>query len=1137
VKIGFPKKIEISGILGVQLMKTLFGKRLLSIFAFSLFIFIFSAGAFAQDLDDVTISGKVVDANNAPIVGATVVATLTQTGTERTVIADEEGRYRMVELQPGTYRVKASMTGFGAKEQIDLVTIAGQNVQLDFSLAPASVQAEQTVTIGADDVPNIDTSRTVVGGTVTEREIEELPNNTRNPLDLIFTLGGVAEEPLSTRDLAQDKGGRGEAGPTGTTEEAGIFSLSGGAAYSNNITIDGLDNNDDRAATFRFQPSMDSIAEVQVVTNQFSAEYGRASGGRVNFRTRAGGKNFRGRLSYYFRDESLNANTWRNNSRGISRPALQENIPYGSLSGPIPFGYFKNRTFFFVGYEYQNLFEETVIDTYVPVQQNPRYPLPAPTNPGAQINVGTVAAPVFVAPFLEGVPTPLRNHIFTTRIDHNFTDTHNITFNYQFGKRNDFRQFSGGSRLAESLLGTSRDTRAFNFTDNFVFSAKAVNQFRFQYSTLMPRVATDTDLSAPVILITLPTLLDRGTTLISGSTTGSSDREEKRLQFQDSFTFLSGGHSLKFGVDIQRVNTVFIDRGDATGTFNFASPGTFLTTTVSRYRHNFGTSSEQQNTYMGFFFQDDWKIKSNFTLSYGLRYERESIIDDTNNFGPRFAVAWDPFKKGTSVLRFGAGIFYNRALLRTIDDYSLTTSTLVFDTNAIPAGGVRDTVLAQISAAFPTPLTQAQAQTICTANNLACGNTAFGRILDPTLKIPESYQFNIGYEREIGKDFVFEANYTWNKTARLWREFNSNAISLDILNGRTGGNFTDFAGYLLSQPFNNAPVNGVRPFYNASGARDVIRFVTSFTPPPVGDPTRCTGTIAPTNTDQGGCQIIGGIPTTIINLNSQSAINTSAPITVALATLNQFRPNPARTQLEQLASIGNAQYNGLILELRRRFRPLGYGFGGSMRFVYTLSLSKDDGIVNTSSAQFSGDFASEWARSLQDRRHRFVFSGTIESPKWLGKVRFSPLLRLASSAPFNLSAGGVDRNLDDVNTDRPNFNNNPSIIVWREPGAPFPSDIFNSLSRATIGTRGGNLGRNAGHGPGQFLFDLNLSREFKFTERMRLRGNIEINNVFNSVVFSYGTAFINQTDPQNTFLVPTRTYRARDIRVGLRFDF
>jgi hypothetical protein len=95
------------------------------------------------------------------------------------------------------------------------------------------------------------------------------------------------------------------------------------AAYSNNITIDGLDNNDDRSAGFRFQPSIESISEVQVITNQFSAEYGRASGGRVNLRTRAGSNRFRGRAFFFFRDESLNANTWNNNRRGIERAVYE----------------------------------------------------------------------------------------------------------------------------------------------------------------------------------------------------------------------------------------------------------------------------------------------------------------------------------------------------------------------------------------------------------------------------------------------------------------------------------------------------------------------------------------------------------------------------------------------------------------------------------------------------------------------------------------------------------------------------------------------------------------------------------------------------------------------------------------------
>jgi hypothetical protein len=1061
-----------------------------------------------------------------------VTATQVEQNVERTVTTDEEGRFRIVELKPGIYKVRASANGFGAKERIELQTISGQNIQLDFSLAPASVQAEQTVTVTDEDVPVVDTTRTVVGGTVTQREIEELPNSSRNALDLVFTLGGVTEEPLSTRDLAQDKGVRGESAPSATTEEAGIFSLSGGAAYSNNITIDGLDNNDDRAATFRFQPSIDSIAEVQVITNQFSAEYGRASGGRVNFRTRGGGNSFRGRASYYFRDESLNANTWRNNSRGIARPALQENIPYISLSGPIPFGYFKGKTFFFTGYEYQQLYEQTVVDTYVPLLQNPRYELPVPTSPNSAVGN--------IAPYIESLPTPLRNHIFTTRIDHSFTDEHNATFNLQYGKRQDFRQFSGGSRLAEALIGNSRDTTAFSFIDNYVFSAKLVNQARLQYSTLKPQVVNDGDLTAPVVLIGLPAVQDRGaSTLIAGSsTTGSSDREENRWQLQDTLSYVYGTHTFRFGADVQRVNSLYIDRGDATGTFNFSNPANFLATTVSRYRHNFGTTSEQQNTYTGVFFQDDWRLQPNLTFSYGLRYENETIVDDNNNFGPRVAIAWDPFKKGRDVIRFGAGIFYNRALLRTIDDYSLTASSIIFDTNNIPfTNGQRDAALTQISQRFPQPLTQDEAQQFCRTYNLSCGNAAFGRTVDPDIQLPESYQINVGFEHEVGNAFVFEANYTWNKTARLWREFNANAISLAKLNAATGGNFNDFAEYLLSRPFNNAAVGTARPFYNASGAGDVIRFVTSFTPPAVGTPGYCGSGIVPTNPDQGGCQIVNGVRTTFINLNSQSAINTSAPITVALAALNQFRPDPTRTQLEQLASIGNSEYNGLILELRRRFRPLGYGFGSSFRLAYTLSKTMDDGIVNTSSAQFSGDFASDWSRSLQDRRHRFVFSGTIGTPYWLGKLRFSPILRVASAAPFNFSGGGVDRNLDDVNTDRPNFSGDTAIIRYRNPGDPFPQDVFNAITRPTIGTVGGNLGRNAGTGPALFLFDLNVSRELKFTERYRLRGNIEFNNILNARVFSFGTAFINSTDPQTTFLVPTRTYRPRDIRLGVRFDF
>ena len=163
-----------------------------------------SATINAQDLDDVTITGRIADQNGAIIPNASVTAVLVKTNVERTVEANDEGRYRIIELEPGEYIVRVTSAGFATEEKTNLVTVAGQNVQLDFALRPADVTAEQVV-VSEAETPAVDTTRTVVGGTVTTEEVEALPNFSRSPLDLIFTLGGVTEEPLSTRDLAEDR--------------------------------------------------------------------------------------------------------------------------------------------------------------------------------------------------------------------------------------------------------------------------------------------------------------------------------------------------------------------------------------------------------------------------------------------------------------------------------------------------------------------------------------------------------------------------------------------------------------------------------------------------------------------------------------------------------------------------------------------------------------------------------------------------------------------------------------------------------------------------------------------------------------------------------------------------------------------
>lgn len=1153
-------------------MSSKFGRLAPVIVFVCLSIFAFATIGFAQDLDTVTISGKIADSNNAPIVGAAVTATLVTTNVERTVVSDGDGRYRVVGLQPGLYKIRASSSGFGTKENTDLETIAGQNVQLDFSLAPGNVVVEQTVTI-EEDLSTIDTTRTVVGGTITEREIEEIPNNSRNPLDLVLTLGGVTEESLSTRDLAEDR----NANPRSTPAEQGNFSLSGGASYSNNITIDGLDNNDDRSASDRFQPSLEAIAEVQVIKNQFSAEYGRASGGRINLRTRSGTNKFRGRAFMFFRDDNLNANTYYNNSRGIPRLPLTEYNPGFTLSGPVVLPYLykgKNRTFFAVAYEYNKLEDTTLIDTYVPVGTNPRFTLPVSTGGTQGCDSTTPTACTsnpptagLVAPYTATLATPNSNHAVTARIDHKLFKGNDVTFGYQFGRKSNRRQTGASTtRIEDALQNRNNNSDAFNFTDNQIFGANVVNQFRFQWSRYKPSYVTDNPLD-PVVLVGYRNPLTNSLqTLIAGNSTSSSlqnfadTRKETRLQFQDSLTYVIGQHTLKGGLDIQSVNSEALSLGDATGTFNFNSILNYQNNTLSRFRQNFGTATDVKNTYWGIYTNDEFRIASNLTLSYGLRYERETAISDNNNLGPRVGVAWDPFKKGKDVLRFGSGLFYNRVLLRTVGDFIQNSSgnLFQFDTNNIgtSAADIRRTrILETIARQFPNgypniaDIRSAVAATNCAAagqpmancsSNLGFAiNTATSgnplRTVDPNLKIPESYQFNVGYEREVGKGFVFEANYTVNKTAHLWREFNPNAPVVP-----TG--FNDFTAYLMATPYN---------FTNTNGTTRTYRFYLGSNTDGSGVATAQNGTTACSTTVTVTCFVnlnsVNGTTTSPSTSTVDSTNSVGTPLGIALAAVAGLRPNASLGETERVSSIGNIFYQGLVLEIRSRFRKLGYGFRSSFRAVYTLSSTQDDGLNNTSNAEINGDFSREWARSLQDRRHRFALSGTFETPSWFGKLKFSPLLRLGSSAPFSLGYG-IDRNLNDVSTDRPNFTGNISDIRFRDPNSPFPASLVAQFSLPPIGAKSGNLPRNIGKGPSLRIFDLSVTREFKFGERYRLRPNLELNNVFNSSVFSFGSEFIDfiglsasptatQLTNYNNFLIPNRTYRQRQIRVGLRFDF
>jgi hypothetical protein len=474
-------------------------------------------------------------------------------------------------------------------------------------------------------------------------------------------------------------------------------------------------------------------------------------------------------------------------------------------------------------------------------------------------------------------------------------------------------------------------------------------------------------------------------------------------------------------------------------------------------------------------------------------------------------------------------------LLRTIDDFTFGNQQLFLDTDALTdpiTGKVLTSAQrrAFIAANLRFPQTLTAESTLVkqfAVQNTGTGGSSGGvlRRLDPSLRIPESYQANVGFERQLRRSMVFEVNYTWNRGLHLWREFNVNAPALPK-------GYKTLTAYLASHDFANflnVP-GGVRPLLNTTTAGDLVRFVLA--PPDPANPNSVIKIIE------------FGVPISLINLN---ATTSTTSVNTALAALNALRPDPSKGEVEQLIPVGNSFYHGLVVEFRNRFRQGKNGASISFRAVYTLSFLTDDGLVNTSDALIAGDFRSERSRSLQDRRHRFAFSATIDTPKRLG-LRISPVLRISSGAPFNIGLSGADRNLDDIANDRPSFSGDLSALTWRRPGQSIDASILNQFTQPTIGQTG-DLPRNAGTGPGQFIFDLSVSREIKLSDKVRLRPVVEFNNVLNKTVFSFGSEFIDFSafSPTSsaatkqafldTFLVPTRTQRPREIRLGVRLDF
>src|SRR5687768_4338088 len=294
-----------------------------------------AAGASAQTrATSADLSGVVYDPSKAVLPGAAVTVTNTETGVTRTSVTGGGGRYAFLALPPGTYTVRVELAGFAPQVRDNVALMLGSSVDLPLALALAGAQEQVTVSAEA---PLLDLQKTAVASVVSQQQIESLPISGRNFISFSLITPGVSTDRTPQQGASATSG----------------LTFAGQRARSNNITVDGLNNNDTVLGSVRATFSQEAVREFQVLTNSYAAEFGNATGGVLNIVTKSGTNQFRGNAFLFVRDDSLNSKGHFEKVDPMGVNVDLEKAPFSqeqfgaTLGGPVR----RDRTFFFASVE------------------------------------------------------------------------------------------------------------------------------------------------------------------------------------------------------------------------------------------------------------------------------------------------------------------------------------------------------------------------------------------------------------------------------------------------------------------------------------------------------------------------------------------------------------------------------------------------------------------------------------------------------------------------------------------------------------------------------------------------------------------------------------------------------------------
>ena len=622
-----------------------------------------------QAIDGI-IEGVVrTQSGNAPVAGATVRAFNAGTGYERSVVSDASGRYGMPIMPPGEYVVFVDAPTFATMSRAGLELRAGQVLTVEFALSTTAFS--ETVQVTAAQ-PAVEVGRTVQSNTYDERTVRAVPTIGRSILDFFVLQPGVNAPPISS-------------GGSGTGTPSTVY----GGLGLRQMNVDGVSNNLQGGAR-NLVISQEAVQEFQTVTN-FSAEFGRVAGGLQNAFTRSGTNALHGSGYLFTRQD------WLAEKPFLLAPTAPEpefaRYNYGgTVGGPLV----RDKSFFFVSYERWSQ-DLPVVSTITPANAQ-------------LLGIPTGSIGAYTSTF--------RAHTITARNDTQLAGNHRFSFrfNYYYDRES---PLNGG--LISREVATRFDENPYSYTAQLVSVIRPtlVNEARVLYATRSIENGVAADPDAPNIDIS-------GIGSFNGNANGTRTTREAGIHIVNNLTWTAGRHAVKVGIDLlpvsfkertTNINGSFVFgglgavagvRGAVTPLDQFLfteqgaiDPSTGRPYSYSRFTQAIGAEYFTAKTFnQGYFIQDDVRLTDRLKLNVGLRYENFGRPDsnpnpalpqtaafptDGNNLAPRLGLAFDPTGRGRTVLRAGAGLYYNVVVAQTYNTFLRGNGIDVVSVNVTPA--------------------------------------------------------------------------------------------------------------------------------------------------------------------------------------------------------------------------------------------------------------------------------------------------------------------------------------------------------------------------------------------------------------------------------------------------------------------